>query len=96
MSRLVVLGNALALFTVRVTRSHSQIQNFEGAMELFGRAKIVAGAVGHREAHKARALTWSLGVLPQKILKNRRSLLYLNAFQGLNLKSHRQSASIPI
>ena len=38
------------------SRAPSQVQNFEEAMELFGGAKIVAGAVGHREAHKARTL----------------------------------------
>ena len=35
-------------------RARSQVQNLEGAMELFGGAKIVAGAAGgHREAPKA-------------------------------------------
>ena len=56
-------------------RARSQVQNFDGAMELFGGAKIVAGAAGHREAPKARALSEGLAVLPQKILKNRRSFL---------------------
>ena len=55
-------------------RARSQVQNFDRATELFGGVKIVAGAVGHREAHKARTLAGVLGVLPQKILKNRRSL----------------------
>ena len=56
-----------------IRRARSHVQNFEGAIELFGGAKVVAGAAGHREAPKARDLAEGLGVLPQKILKNRRS-----------------------
>ena len=51
-------------------------------MELFGRAQIVAGAVGHRKADKARTLAGGVGILPQKILKNRRSLLVYECIRG--------------
>ena len=51
-------------------------------MELFGGAKIVAGTADHREAPKARALAGVWGVLPQKILKNRPSLLASECIPG--------------
>ena len=44
-------------------------RNFEGAMEVFGGAKIVAGAVGHCEAPKGRALAGGLGSCPRKFWK---------------------------
>ena len=67
---------------------------FDGAMELFGGARIVAA--GHREAPKARALAGVWGSSPQKMLKNRRSLLASECIPGPQSEGHRQSTSIPI
>ena len=55
-------------------------------MELFGRAKIVAGESGHREAPKARALAEGLGPPPENFGKIVALSSYLSAFEGLNLK----------
>ena len=47
-------------------RARSQVQNFDRATELFGGVKIVAGAVGHREAPKARVLAGVYGFSHRK------------------------------
>ena len=55
-------------------------------MELFGGAKTVAGAAGHREAPKARALAEGLGGSPPENFEKSALSSHLSAFQGLNLK----------
>ena len=55
-------------------------------MKLFGGAENMAGAAGHREAPKARALAWGLGVFTQKNFEKSALSSHLSTFQSLNLK----------
>ena len=73
-----------------MVRARNQVQNFEGAMELFGGAHMVAG---DREVPKARALAGgSEGPPPENFEKTALSA-HLSAFQSLNLKYHKQGTS---
>ena len=64
-----------------LTRARSQVQNFEGVMELFGGAKIVTGLQPATAKLRRRERSRG-GVLPHKILKNRRSLLASECIPG--------------